>query len=63
MAFQSDSRDQIRIIQEKERVIHMKMEQLKSRHDQLKNVVGDKEREALSREGEKLREMLDHIRR
>ena len=63
MAFQSDSRDQIRIIQEKERVIHMKMEQLKSRHDQLKNVVGDKEREALSREGEKLREMLDHLRR
>lgn len=41
----------------------MKMEQLKSRHDQLKNAVGDKEREALSREGEKLREMLDHMRR
>jgi len=42
----------------------MKMEQLKSRHDTLKNAtVNDKEKDSLSREGDKLREMLDHLRR
>jgi len=42
----------------------MKMEQLKARHDTLKSATaGDKEKDALSKEGEKLREMLDHLRR
>ena len=42
----------------------MKMEQLKSRHDTLRSATaGDEEKDALSKEGEKLREMLDHLRR
>ena len=40
------------------------MEQLKSKHDTLKNAAAtDKERDALTREGDKLKEMLDQLRR
>ena len=40
------------------------MEQLKAKHDVLKNATTtDKDRDTLSREGDKLREMLDQLRK